>query len=566
MGHPTNPTSGALAVNLLNNLSIKFRLVLLTTAFALLLVVIGGFGVRAMSKAEHDLISLYEHRMAPSSELGQVMENMQTARAQVLLSLQHDPASAFANMHDHPLSLHITAVEAATENAQKAWDRYQNSILGETNEIKKATAEFNLLLESYIRDGIRPAVQHLGEGRYNDANRVVLQNINPIYRPASEKVQEMIAHHFTKAQAAYQEAVSENETLRKLSLVLLLGGIGANALLAYVTIRGIARAVTEIDEATTQFANGELNVRVNYRGKDELGHIAGGFNRMAERFSGTIHQLASATAQLASAAEETSAVTRETSDGISRQQSETDQVATAMNEMNATVHEVARSASQAAQAAHAAEDEAMKGKRVVAQTLEAIDSLARDVEQSAEVIRALEQESSNIGTVLDVIRGIAEQTNLLALNAAIEAARAGEQGRGFAVVADEVRTLASRTQQSTQEIQAMIERLQHGTSDAVRAMEKSRSQAQVGVDQAASTGTSLDAIVGAVKTINDMNAQIASASEEQSAVAEEINKNITNISDVAQHTADGAAQTASASQQLAQLAEELQGLVNRFRM
>ncbi len=553
-------------MNLLNKLSIKFRLVLLTAAFALLLVVIGSFGVRSMGEAEHNLVSLYEHRMVPSSELSQVLENLQTARAQVLLSLQHDPTSAFAAMHDHPLSMHIDAVETAIANAEKAWERYQRSILAETPESRQAVAEFSRLLESYIRDGIRPAVQQLSDGRYTDANRVVLQKINPIYNPASEKVREMFVHHLTKARAAYDHAVHENETLRTVSLLLLLGGIGANVLLAYITIRSIARGVNEIDQASTQFADGELHVRVGYDGKDELGHIASGFNRMADSFSGTIRQLASATAQLASAAEETSAVTRETSDGITRQQSETDQVATAMNEMNATVHEVARSASQAAQAAHAAEEEAMKGKRVVAQTLEVIDSLAHDVEQSAEVIRALEQESGNIGTVLDVIRGIAEQTNLLALNAAIEAARAGEQGRGFAVVADEVRTLASRTQQSTQEIQAMIERLQRGTSDAVRAMEKSRSQAQAGVDQAASTGTSLDAIVGAVKTINDMNTQIASASEEQSAVAEEINKNITNISDVAQHTADGASQTASASQQLAQLAEELQGLVSRFRM
>ena len=553
-------------MNLLNKLSIKFRLVLLTAAFGLLLVIIGSFGVRAMSAAEHDMVSLYEHRLVPSGELSQVLDNMQTARAQVLLSLQHDPTSAFAAMHDHPLSMHISAVEAAIGNAEKAWNRYQRSVLVETAESKKAIVEFGGLLDSYIRDGLRPAVQQLSDGRYTDANRVVLQNINPVYNPASKTVQEMIAHHLTEARATYDHAVSENETLRTISLLLLLGGIGANVLLAYFTIRSIARGVNEIDQASTQFADGELNVRVGYDGKDELGHIAGGFNRMAESFSGTIRQLASATAQLASAAEETSAVTRETSDGISRQQSETDQVATAMNEMNATVHEVARSASQAAHAAHAAEEEAMKGKRVVAQTLEVIDSLARDVEQSAEVIRALEKESGNIGTVLDVIRGIAEQTNLLALNAAIEAARAGEQGRGFAVVADEVRTLASRTQQSTQEIQAMIERLQRGTSDAVRAMEKSRSQAQAGVEQAASTGTSLDAIVGAVKTINDMNTQIASASEEQSAVAEEINKNITNISDVAQHTADGASQTASASQQLAQLAEELQGLVSRFRM
>jgi methyl-accepting chemotaxis protein len=559
-------SEGAATVNLLNHLSLKFRLVLLTTAFGVLLIVISAFGIRAMGEAEEHLVWLYEQRLVPTSELSHVLENMQAARTQVLLSLQHDPVSAFAAMHDHPLSMHTDTVANAISEAQASWKNYTQAIPAEDAAAKTQAAEFAKMLDAYVREGIQPAVQLLQAGRYTEANRVVLEKINPIYAPASAAAQAIIESQLEDAREAYGHAVSENETLRTLSIVLLVVGIGANALLALATIRGIARAVGEIDQATTRFADGELATRISYQGKDELGHIAAGFNRMAESFSQTIHQLASATAQLASAAEETSTITKETSDGIGRQQSETDQVATAMNEMNATVHEVARSANQAAQAAHAAEDEAQKGKRVVAQTLEVIDGLAREVEQAAEVIRTLENESESIGTVLDVIRGIAEQTNLLALNAAIEAARAGEQGRGFAVVADEVRTLASRTQQSTQEIQAMIERLQHGTSDAVKAMEKSRTQAQAGVEQAATTGTSLDAIVGAVKTINDMNTQIASASEEQSAVAEEINRNISNISDVGQQTAEGASQTASASQQLAQLAEELQVLVSRFRM
>ncbi|QKQ28087.1 hypothetical protein HUE57_18690 [Candidatus Reidiella endopervernicosa] len=203
---------------------------------------------------------------------------------------------------------------------------------------------------------------------------------------------------------------------------------------------------------------------------------------------------------------------------------------------------------------------------MVEHTIDVINTLASEVEHAASVIHTLEQESADIGTVLDVIRGIAEQTNLLALNAAIEAARAGEQGRGFAVVADEVRSLASRTQTSTQEIDEMISRLQSGAADAVKAMESSSNQAQAGVEQAAEAGSSLDAITNAVAQINDMNTQIASAGEEQSAVAEEINRNIVTISSVADETAGGAVQTSNASAEVARLSEQLQALVQQFRI
>jgi methyl-accepting chemotaxis protein len=233
--------------------------------------------------------------------------------------------------------------------------------------------------------------------------------------------------------------------------------------------------------------------------------------------------------------------------------------------MAATSQEVARNTAAAANAARQADSETQAGREVVNQAIDAIDHLAQEVVSAADVIHRLEAESGKIGTVLDVIRGIAEQTNLLALNAAIEAARAGEQGRGFAVVADEVRTLATRTQESTQEIQKMIERLQTGAKSAVQVMEQGRSKAQVSVQQAARAGTSLDTIATAVSAISDMNAQIASAAEEQGAVAEEINRNITNISQIANQTASGAEQTATASAELAKLAARLQTHVGRFK-
>lgn len=310
----------------------------------------------------------------------------------------------------------------------------------------------------------------------------------------------------------------------------------------------------------------DLSRRIDIDSKDELGDMARSFNKMLEKLHHSMREVSSSTSQLAAAAEELSAITIESNQAIETQRTETEQVATAMNEMTATVQEVANSASQAANAAQGADGAAKKGRDVVQQTVDSIDQLATDVRDTAGVIRKLEKEADSIGSVLDVIEGIAEQTNLLALNAAIEAARAGEQGRGFAVVADEVRSLASRTQDSTTEIQEMIEKLQNEARAAVSAMRQGEERAESGVEKAAMAGEALAEITRAVASINDMNTHIASAAEEQSAVSDEINRNISTISSVAEQNTESAEQTSRASEELAHLATELQTLVSQFKI
>ncbi|WP_456239182.1 methyl-accepting chemotaxis protein [Pseudomonas alliivorans] len=268
--------------------------------------------------------------------------------------------------------------------------------------------------------------------------------------------------------------------------------------------------------------------------------------------------------QIASAAEELSAVTEQTSAGVNNQKVETDQVATAMHEMTATVQEVARNAEEASEAAVAADQQAREGERVVNEAIVQIERLASAVGNSSEAMGTLKQESEKIGSVLDVIKSVAQQTNLLALNAAIEAARAGEAGRGFAVVADEVRSLAQRTQKSTEEIEGLIVSLQSGTQQAASVMDSSRELSASSVDLTRRAGSSLENITKTVSAIQSMNQQIAAAAEQQSATAEEINRSIINVRDVSEQTSAASEETAASSIELARLGNHLQTLVSRF--
>ncbi|MBA1262575.1 methyl-accepting chemotaxis protein [Stutzerimonas stutzeri] len=349
-----------------------------------------------------------------------------------------------------------------------------------------------------------------------------------------------------------------------IQLLLLLAGL---LVMGYIIRRVIISRINDMRhtmEAMTE--NEDLSRAVAIHAEDEVGAMGHAFNRMIGKFRHSLEAVAGVTRNLGEVSKRVSNVAEKTHSAVMEQRNETDMVASAMNEMSATVQEVARHATQTASASSGADDESRLGVRVATEALDGIEVLIRDIENAAQVIKQVEADSVSIGMVLSVINGIAEQTNLLALNAAIEAARAGEQGRGFAVVADEVRTLASRTQKSTEEIQATIEQLQNGVRNAVKAMEEAQVKAHDGSDSVAKVAQSLNVIAGEVGTINDMNTQIATAAEEQSAVAEEINRNITTISVIADTTSTDAEQTSQISEELVRLAAELNRLVSQFKL
>ena len=354
---------------------------------------------------------------------------------------------------------------------------------------------------------------------------------------------------------------AENLLIGCTLLALVLGIIAA-----WVITRQIVIPLQRTLKTVEWIAAGDLSHDNPTARRDELGQLQQAVQRMTEGLRELIGGISDGVTQIASAAEELSAVTEQTSAGVNSQKVETDQVATAMHEMAATVQEVARNAEEASEAAVVADQQSREGDKVVGEAIAQIEKLAIEVGHSTEAMDHLKRESDKIGSVLDVIKSVAQQTNLLALNAAIEAARAGEAGRGFAVVADEVRSLAQRTQKSTEEIEELIEGLQSGPRQASSSMDSSRILTDSSVELTRRAGEALGSITRTVSTIQGMNQQIAAAAEQQSAVAEEINRSVLNVRDVSEQTAAASEETAASSVELARLGAHLQALVARFKV
>ena len=520
---------------------------------ALMVFALGGFALLQMANMRQQSDQVENNWLPSVMAVGEMNQDLLRVRALTLrLLVNRDPQALAQNEQK------LTDLKNGMPHAQAL---YEGLIV--LPEERTLFDRFKAQEQQYLQ--LQEQVMGFSKAnRLDEAIKVANGEMNQLADQIAVTLRDLVTLNKTSANQAASLAQSVFSQSRT-------GVIGMIILTALITIglavwltRSIVLPLAQSLKVAQGVASGDLTGEIRVSGSDEPARLQQALKGMQENLRDTIRRIAESSNQLASASEELSCVTEDATRGLHQQNQEIEQAATAVNQMTAAVEEVASNAVATSHASRDSDRIAQQGREQVQQTVVSIEALATDVTANVTQVEALAQKVYGISKVLDVIRSIAEQTNLLALNAAIEAARAGDAGRGFAVVADEVRALAHRTQQSTQEIEQMISGIQQGTDQAVSSMQQSNTRARSTLDIAKSAGTALEEIASAFTLINECNLLIASASEQQAAVAREVDRNLTNIRDLAHQTSAGANQTSAASQELSRLAVDLNSMVARF--
>jgi len=536
-------------------LTIKYKLLGYAIISIALAVTIGGTGFWGIGKVDRAMDDIVVSSKVLSNHLTADMmhDALNSDVLAALFASENNDQQALASINDD-----------LEEHAAKFLDSLNaNKILASDPEISETLNQALPALEAYIASS-KNIIAMAANNR--EMAIAMLDDFDIAFYALADEMEsltELIENNTLSTQQTGDESVVLSKNVM---LLLVIAGIGIMAVISWLISISIMRPLDKLILVSDEISQGDLSQNIVASNNDEIGQLSDAMEQMRQRLREMITKISSTTMQLTSASDEISNISRQTMDGVQHQQQETDMAVTAMNEMTLTVQEVATNISHTNSAAQDADHETKIGAEIVKKTVDQIQQLASQIDDTSGMINQVEKNSDEISTVLDVIKSIAEQTNLLALNAAIEAARAGEQGRGFAVVADEVRTLAGRTQEATEEINQMIEKLQQGSKEAVDAMQRSSEQVKVTVTQAEEAGDRLTTISTAVEKISDMSAQISTAAEEQGKVAEEINNTIISINDRSTETVNGSEKTSEASNKLTQMASELQGMVVEFKV
>ncbi len=539
----------------LRNLKIAPRAGLGFAILALLVLILGGFSLLQMNRMQAKSSEVNDNWLPSIQALNEMSQSILRIRAITLrLLINREPQNLAQNQQ---------RLEDLKQELLESEGRYQKLI--SSSEEKEAYALFDKAKADYLKQQ-EQIMAHSQQNRLEDALAIANGVLNQYADAMAKALMGLTEMNKRGATAAAEESHAAYESAVSMVLTLLVMSALITVVLAVLLTRSIVRPLVQAVQVAQVVAGGDLTGHIDTAGSDEPAQLLQALKRMQLSLRQTIQQIADSSNQLASASEELHAVTEDATRGLHLQNTEIEQAATAVNQMTAAVEEVARNAVSTSEASRESDRTAQRGCEQVRQTVSSISHLAEDVTGTADQVEILAGKVRNISQVLDVIRSIAEQTNLLALNAAIEAARAGDAGRGFAVVADEVRALASRTQQSTEEIELMIGGIQQGTESAVSAMQGSTGRAHSALEVARLAGSALEEIAVAITMINERNLVIASASEEQAQVAREVDRNLVNIRDLSLQTSAGADQTSAASQELSRLAVDLNGLVGRFRL
>jgi methyl-accepting chemotaxis protein len=546
-------------MNWFYNAKLSTKLFIAFALCALITLAVGVVGGRGVAAISASLKSVFSNNLVSVSKTADAKSNTIAQNRDLYRYLSAAAAKAPQSLKDEVLA----SMRDNRASAEKSYAQYRVTPLADDERVAAEQMDRDWPAYQALLDRI---VARIDSGDIDGARALITSDMHQSYGQIMSQLNTIVASNSRQANEGAM-AAAKTEATARLNLYV---GVGMAFVAAFVLgmfiSRTISRPIAEAVVSAQRVASGDLTQPIVSTRRDEAGQLLSALGDMQNSLKNTIQQIASAADQLASAAEELNAVTEESSRGLNRQNDEIQQAATAVTEMTAAVEEVARNALSTSEASKLTSTEAASGRDQAREAVKAINTVSDEISSSTSMVEALAGKVRDIGQVLDVIRGIAEQTNLLALNAAIEAARAGEQGRGFAVVADEVRALAARTQASTGEIEAMIGSVQTSADHAVQAMGNSRTLASNTQTLAQATGQSLERIAQSISEINDRNMLIATASEEQSHVAREVDRNLINIQDLSTQTAAGAHQTSASSQELSRLAVSFNSLVGKFRI